>query len=133
MPSYATSTTTYANGNLAWLRTRKGMSTALTVTLDLTTFTAGTHYPNGFLPSGLVLGKITASGKYGIYDNAAVDGRTVAVGFLLNDENIPAGGTSVPVVTALLTEADVIEARLPSGNGLDANAKTDLGSRVTYA
>lgn len=33
---------------------------------------------------GRVLGKITASGKYGLYDNAAVDGREVARAIALN-------------------------------------------------
>ena len=36
------------------------------------------------LVAGSVLGKITASGKYAIYDNAAVDGTQAAVGLLFD-------------------------------------------------
>lgn len=132
MPAYTPTSTAYAQGNLTWLRTSKGLKTALTVTLDLAVgFVLGTHYPAGYLPSGLVLGKITASGKYAIYSNAAADGREVAAGFLLNSESTLAG-TTVPIVTALITEGDVIEGRLPSGHGLDAPAKVDFGSRFTF-
>lgn len=36
----------------------------------------------GILPTGTVLGKITASGKFTTYDNAAVDGSQTAAGIL---------------------------------------------------
>lgn len=36
-------------------------------TLDVSAFTAGTHYPNGFIPSGTPLGRITATGLYAPY------------------------------------------------------------------
>lgn len=36
----------------------------------------------GVLEAGAVLGKITASGKFGAYDNAATDGTQTAVGVL---------------------------------------------------
>lgn len=131
MPSFSPTSTTYAQGSQAHLRTDKGKKTCLTVTLDLSKFTEGTHYPSGYLPSGLVLGKVTATGKYGPYDDAAVDGRATATGLLFNSESA-AGGASAPIVTAMQTEGDVIEARLPSGHGLDANGKTDLGNRWTW-
>ena len=37
------------------------------ITLDVSAFTAGVHYPNGFIPSGTPLARITASGLYGPY------------------------------------------------------------------
>jgi hypothetical protein len=51
-------------------------------TLDLTAFSSAQHYPNGFIKSGCVLGKITATGLYGPYLDAASDGRTTATGLL---------------------------------------------------
>lgn len=36
-------------------------------TLDVSAFTAGIHYPDGYIPSGTPLGRITATGKYGPY------------------------------------------------------------------
>jgi hypothetical protein len=127
MPSLSTSTKTYAQGNQAWRRTNKGLKTPLTVTLDVTTLGA---FTNGYIPAGVTLGIITADGTYGPYDNAAVDGRTVMRGFLLNDEALPTGATKI--VTAMITEGDIVESRLPTGHGLDANGKTDVGNRFTY-
>ena len=65
-----------------------------TVLLDISTFTAGTHYPNGFIPSGCPLGVITASSDadkvvVGPYDDAAVDGRQTFYGFLHSDVKVP--------------------------------------------
>lgn len=37
---------------------------------------------SGVLPTGTVLGKVTASGKYGVYDNAATNGTEVAAAIL---------------------------------------------------
>ena len=130
MPSYSTTTTTYGQGNQTWRRTDKGLRTAMTVVLEIATFTGGTHYPSGYMPAGLCLGIITASGEYGPYDNAAGDGRTVLRGFLLNDEPVTTGQTRI--VTAMITEGDIVEGRLPTGHGLDANGKTDVGTRFTY-
>ena len=47
---------------------------------DTVTIITGQNRKNGD-----VLGKITASGKYKIYDNAAVDGSEVAAGILVAD------------------------------------------------
>jgi hypothetical protein len=39
----------------------------LSGTLDVSAFTSGIHYPNGYIPSGTPLSKITASGLWGPY------------------------------------------------------------------
>ena len=53
----------------SWLLSPHGTEpgATLSITLDVSAFTAGTHYPAGYLPSGTVLSKITASGLYGPY------------------------------------------------------------------
>jgi hypothetical protein len=111
----------------SWLGSAHGVDATDTVTLDVSTFTAGTHYPNGFLPGGLALGKITASGKYGPYSDAAVDGRTALAGFLVFPRLVN-GQTAV--VGALLTHGKVREARLPIA--IDANAKVDVAGRIQF-
>lgn len=130
MPSYAVTTATYGQGNQNWLRSDKGLLTGFTTTLTVSTFVAGTHYPSGYLPSGICIGKITAGGA-GLYDNAAADGRQVMVGHLLNDEPIPTGATHV--VVTVLWEADVDESKLPSNSGIDSNGKTDVASHIRYS
>lgn len=97
-----------------------------TVTLDVSAFTAGTHYPNGYIPSGTVLGKITASGKYGPYNSAATDGTETAAELLFGSLTI--NGATV-IAGAGVHKGEVDAARLPfqTGTGaLDAAARTDL-------
>lgn len=62
-------TTSYQVEKRSWLLSPHGTEPGTTpgVTLDISAFTAGVHYPNGYIPSGTPLGKITASGLYGPY------------------------------------------------------------------
>lgn len=46
-------TTTYGTGDYSWLLNTDGLDEAVTGVLDVSTFTAGTHYPAGYFPSGL--------------------------------------------------------------------------------
>lgn len=48
-------TTQYGTGDYTWMRNLDGLDEALTGQIDISDFTAGTHFPNGFLPSGLPL------------------------------------------------------------------------------
>jgi len=48
------------------------------------------------LKAGAVVGRVTASGKIGEYDNAAADGRQTAIGVLIADVN--AGAADQPGV-----------------------------------
>lgn len=95
--------------------------------LDYALFT-GTNFDTGIIKSGCVLGKVTASGKYGPYDPAAGDGRNVAVGMLFNTTRIPADRTRV-ASDAVLIEFTCNPKRLPYQTGLgslDAAARTAL-------
>lgn len=51
MPGLTTST--YGTGDYSWLLNTDGLDAAVTGVLDVSTFTAGTHYPNGYFPCGL--------------------------------------------------------------------------------
>ena len=75
------------------------------------------------LPSGTVLGKITASGKFIKYLDGASDGSQSAVCVLLNP--LP-GVNGDHKATVINTDAEVIGAMLNGGAGLDANGKADL-------
>lgn len=87
-------TTQYQVEDRSWLLSPHGTDPGTTpsVTLDVSAFTEGTHYPNGYLPSGLVVGVITASGLYGPYDNGAADGIETAAGILFSAVKVPSGG-----------------------------------------
>jgi Bacteriophage lambda head decoration protein D len=124
-------TETFTQDDQSWLGSQHGTDTARSITLDTSAFTAGTHYPNGYFPSGLALGKITATGLYGPYSDAAVDGRTTLVGFLFTAVKAPSVNT-IDVQGAILLHGFVVEAKLPSGHGLDANGKTDVKGQIIF-
>lgn len=121
---------TFAADDQSWLGSEHGTNMCRPVTLDVSTFTAGTHYPQGFLKSGLPLGKITATGKYGLYSNAASDGRETLVGFLFTPIKAPAVNTT-PVFGALYEHGRVVEAKLPVT--VDSAGKADLAKQVIFA
>lgn len=123
-------TGTYQVEDRSWLGSAHGTTATRTITLDTSAFTAGTHFPAGYIKSGTVLGRITATGLYGPYSNAASDGREVAAGLLWNSTTVSTGGADV--MAPLLEHGVVIEAKLPTNHGLDANGKTDLAGRIIF-
>jgi len=46
-------TKTYGTGDYSWMLNTDGLDEAVSGVLDVSTFTAATHYPNGYFPSGL--------------------------------------------------------------------------------
>ena len=46
-------TKTYGSGDFTWLLNTDGLDEAVTGVIDVSTFIGGTHYPNGYFPSGL--------------------------------------------------------------------------------
>ncbi len=123
-------TTTYQVGNRQWLLAEPDAKP--NVTLDISKFTAGTHYPNGYIPSGTAVGKVTATGLFGPYDDTASDGRQTCYGFTYSDVRaIRQNGTTASKVGtgAVAYDAMVSVAKLPfqSGAGsIDTNGKADL-------
>lgn len=122
-------TETFGQDDQSWLASAHGTSSARTITLDTSAFTAGTHYPNGYFPSGLPLGKITATGMYGPYNDAAADGTEVLAGFLFTAVDAPSV-TTVDPQGALLWHGAVLDAKLPIA--VNANGKADVAGRITF-
>lgn len=111
----------------SWLGSAHGYDATQTVTLDVSAFTAGTHYPNGYFPSGLAIAEITATGKYGPYTTAAADGTETLVGFLATPRQID-GQTAI--VGALFNHGTIREARLPIA--VDAAGIADVAGRIQF-
>lgn len=112
-----------------WLGSKHAANTAKTITLDASAFDAISSFTDGVIPSGVVLGKITASGLYGPYDDGATDGREDAVGHLFT--TVDTKEFTVDSPAALLWHGSVIVDNLPADHGLDAAAAADL-SQVHY-
>src|SRR5262245_19664679 len=112
----------------SWLVGTHGVDMTPGVTLDISKFTKATHYPNGYIPSGTAIAKITASGLYGPYNDAAADGTQTNGGLLFSsvravDNN---GNVLAKVGGAKFIHGLVNTAKLPANSGLDANGKADL-------
>lgn len=72
----------YGANDPSWRVSRDGKGVERSVRLDVSTFTPATHYPEGYLPSGIPLARVTTTGAYGLYDGDATDGRGTLAGFL---------------------------------------------------
>jgi hypothetical protein len=64
---------TFGAGDQSWLASTHGIYECRTVPLDISAFTEGVHYPDGYIKSGYPLGQITASGLYGPYTGDSTD------------------------------------------------------------
>lgn len=91
MTDISVTSTGYQVEKRSWLIPFDGDSYGFTDngTLDISAFTQATHFPNGYVPSGVRLGVITASGAYGPYDAGASDGRQTFAGYLFSSTKVP--------------------------------------------
>lgn len=133
-------TAPYQAEDRSWLVSDVTTVYSIGETLALPLFTAATHYANGYIPSGTVLGLATSgtySGSVGPYDDTASDGRQTAIGILFGSVRAlnPNGVALAKVgVAAVVYNAVISIARLPfnsgnaaSGRGyIDANGQADL-------
>ncbi len=70
----------------SWLGSRDGTEVTRSITLDVSAFTEGTHYPDGYIKSGTVLTHL-GSNMYGPYGGSASEAQTVTI------TGGPTGGT----------------------------------------
>lgn len=112
----------YSTESRTWVDADPGEWTRRSVTLDLAAFDRATHYPNGYIPSGIPLAPTTAAGATPVLYGPATDGK--AEGFLWNSTTVKTG---VARVGAPLFEFGLIrENKLPLA--LPAAAKTALAA-----
>lgn len=125
---------TWGVDNLNWLAERKGFDTCRPGTLDFSLFTVD-HYPQGFIPSGTVVGVVTATGRLGPYSPLLANGLDVAFGHILQPARVAdrMGNAKTRAAVAVLWEGVVLLSKLPNflatANGLgelDANGQADL-------
>lgn len=130
MTEIAVETTTYLPADRPWVLFEASGHYGPVPTdagvINFALFTLATHYPNGFIPTGVVLGRVTTGGKLGPYDNTAVDGRQTAVGFLWNSTRVPTDTARAASVAFADCFVIVSRSRLPTGNGLDTAGEAEL-------
>lgn len=108
---------TVGAGDQSWLGSAHGIHECRTEQINLAAFTAGTHYPNGYIPSGTPVAKV--AGLLVPYDSleATTTNAGVLAGHLFTDQPVVGSGN---FAAPLLDHGRVRSAKVPVG----ANAFT---------
>jgi hypothetical protein len=128
MTDISVASTSYQSEKRSWLIGSHGTDPGATptITLDVSAFTAATHYPNGYLLSGIVLGRITATGLYAPYLAANSDGTQTAAGILFSSVKVPnLADLTKDVANAMLVHGFVAQAKLPIANAANGGGYID--------
>lgn len=122
-------TETFGVGDQSWLGSTHGIGNARSEKLDISTFTAGTHYPNGYIPSGLPVAKV--GGVLVPYDatEGTVTGAGILAGFVLADVRVN-GGEDLNV--ALIDHGRVKTSRLPVAFSAPAAAAKRSATTIVF-
>lgn len=123
-------TETFGGGDQSWIGAgAHGITDARTEILDISTFTAGTHYPDGYIPSGLPVAKV--GGVLVPYD--PTEGTTtnagVLAGHVLTDQPIVG---SADFAVPLYDHGRVVTANLPIAFTAPAAAAKRAAVTIVY-
>lgn len=104
-------TETLNQGDMSWLASAHGIANCRTESLNVSAFTAGTHYPNGFIPSGFPVAEV--AGLLVPYDKteATVTGAGILAGHVFTDQSV-VGTDNFPV--PLLDHGRVTASKVPN-------------------
>lgn len=126
---------TWGNDDARWCAVREGRSVNRSITLNLALFNA-LHAPNGFIPSGIVLAKVTATGLYGPFSPLLANGLETPLFHLFAPVDYAASGS---VGAAGYWNGVVNQNYLPTFTGAAAAigvvtsaVRTALGSFIRY-
>ncbi len=114
----------------SWKAAAHGTDLARSISVDAAAFTPATHAPNGFLPSGLPVAKITASGLYGPYTTGGAGGLGTLAGFLEVNTVLPSPNTGA-VGTAMFEHGRVVKANVPIIT-VDSAGETAVAGRISF-
>ena len=93
------STETFGAGDQSWLGSAHGIYNTRTETLDISTFTEGTHYPNGYITSGTPVAKVGGVLVPYTVAEGTTTGAGILAGFIYTDQPVVGTGDfAVPVL-----------------------------------
>lgn len=130
----ALKTDTFGADDQTWLANAEGTDGAVGITLQANLFTEGTHYPEGFLKSGIALGKVTSTGLYGPYGGNASEVQTITVDATGGTFTITFNGETTTAIAEAATAATVQAAMevLSSIDPGDVTVTGDAGGPFTF-
>ncbi|MBG6083245.1 hypothetical protein [Zhihengliuella flava] len=122
-------TETYGGGDYSWVGAAHALRNARTEMIDVSAFTESTHYPDGYIPSGTPVAKV--SGVLVPYDSAeaTVTGAGILAGFVLTDTPV-SGTTDVPA--ALYDHGRVVTANVPGDFTAPAAAEKSSATTIVF-
>jgi len=124
MTDISVSTTPYQVEKRSWLIPQPdgiGFGYTPSCTLDQSAFTAGTHFPNGYFPSGLPISELTPGGLWGPGDSTLTNKH----GYLFSAVKVPTNGAD-PGGAVVQAFAVVRLSKLPIAPNGALQAKTPL-------
>jgi len=117
-------TETFSTGDQSWLGSAHAIGNARTETINVAAFTAGTHYPDGFIRSGQPVAKV--AGLLVPYDatEGTVTGAGILAGHVLTDQPV-VGTANIP---APLIDHGRVKAALVPGTFVKPAAAAKLSA-----
>jgi hypothetical protein len=107
MLDISVSSTAYQVEKRSWLLSKHGTEDTPSVTLDVSAFSSTVHYPNGYIPSGTPLAKITASSLYAPYSVTDEVQTITEGGSGLTSYTLTYSGQTTASILAAATAADI--------------------------
>lgn len=105
---------TIGTGDQSWLASAHGIRNCRTEQLDISAFTAGTHFPNGYIPSGTPLAKVGGLMVPYTSAEATTTGAGVLAGHLFTDYQV-GNVTTGDFPCAVLDHGRIKAAKVPQG------------------
>lgn len=106
---------TLGTGDMSWLASDHSIANCRTELLDISTFTAGTHFPNGYIPSGTPVAKVGGVLVPYTSAEATTTGAGVLAGHVLTDQAV-VSATLPDFAVPVLDHGRVKASKVPQGS-----------------
>jgi hypothetical protein len=134
-------TTQNLTSDRSWLASLHGTDSVDSITLDMSTFTSGIHYvsstdtdiPYSRVLSGIPVGKIIASGLYGLYQTGATDGRQNLAGFIQSHSASEVKPSTACTMARVTSSASLKRDVMPTGGRHDARSECSFSMSPVVA
>jgi hypothetical protein len=120
---------TIGAGDQSWLGSAHGIADCRTETIDISAFTAGTHYPDGYIPSGTAVAKVGGVLVPYVATEGTVTGAGILAGHIFTDQAV-VGAADIPA--PLLDHGRVKAAKVPGGFTVPAAAAKLSATTIVY-